>query len=129
MLRPVRLSKLRPSNARSANRRSEATDVEVTIPAEDAILSGTLTLPEDARGLVLFAHGSGSSRHSPRNRFVARELNDAGLGTLLLDLLTHLNRSTWWPGRSPDPAKVTRPQRLFSFPLLEQANLSPMVPG
>ena len=120
MLRPVRLSKLRPSNARSANRRSEATHVEVTIPAENAILSGTLTLPEDARGLVLFAHGSGSSRHSPRNRFVARELNDAGLGTLLLDLLTHLNRSTWWPGRSPDPAKVTRPQRLFSFRLSGQ---------
>ena len=96
MLRPVRLSKLRPSNARSANRRSEATDVEVTIPAEDAILSGTLTLPEDAR-------------------FVARELNDAGLGTLLFDLLTRLKRSTWWPGRSPDPANVTRPRDSLPF--------------
>jgi hypothetical protein len=115
VLRPVRLSKLRPSNARSANRRSEATHVEVTIPAENAILSGTLTLPEDARGLVLFAHGNGSSRHCPRNRFVARELNDAGLGTLLFDLLTRLKRSTWWPGRSPDPANVTRPRDSLPF--------------
>lgn len=51
-------------------------------------LRGDLSLPEDASGVVLFAHGSGSSRHSPRNRLVARELQDAGLATLLLDLLT-----------------------------------------
>ncbi|HEV3166946.1 MAG TPA: dienelactone hydrolase family protein [Isosphaeraceae bacterium] len=51
-------------------------------------LEGTLALPEKARGIVLFAHGSGSSRHSPRNQHVARMLRDAGLGTLLIDLLT-----------------------------------------
>src|SRR5437868_6868080 len=61
---------------------------EVIIPAGAATLGGTLTLPEGARTLVLFAHGSGSSRHSPRNQFVARTLNRAGLATLLFDLLT-----------------------------------------
>jgi dienelactone hydrolase len=60
----------------------------VSVPAGAAQLDGDLTLPVDPRGLVVFAHGSGSSRHSPRNRYVARALNDAGLGTLLLDLLT-----------------------------------------
>ena len=52
------------------------------------MLSGTLTIPENTTALVLFAHGSGSSRHSPRNQFVARTLNGARLGTLLFDLLT-----------------------------------------
>jgi putative phosphoribosyl transferase len=61
---------------------------EVQIPAGRAVLSGNLTIPENAMSLVLFAHGSGSSRHSPRNQFVARTLNRSGLGTLLLDLLT-----------------------------------------
>jgi putative phosphoribosyl transferase len=61
---------------------------EVQIPAGRAVLSGNLTIPENAMALVLFAHGSGSSRHSPRNQFVARTLNRSGLGTLLLDLLT-----------------------------------------
>jgi len=61
---------------------------EVQIPAGHAVLSGNLTIPENAMALVLFAHGSGSSRHSPRNQFVARALNRAGLGTLLFDLLT-----------------------------------------
>jgi putative phosphoribosyl transferase len=61
---------------------------EVQIQAGRAILSGTLHLPKRAGALVLFAHGSGSSRHSPRNQFVARTLNDAGLATLLFDLLT-----------------------------------------
>ena len=61
---------------------------EVQIPAGHAVLSGNLTIPENAIALVLFAHGSGSSRHSPRNQFVARTLNCAGLGTLLFDLLT-----------------------------------------
>ena len=51
-------------------------------------LEGNLSLPEGARGVVLFAHGSGSSRHSPRNRYVARLLNEAKLATLLIDLLT-----------------------------------------
>jgi len=61
---------------------------DVQIQAGQAVLSGNLTIPEGAASLVLFAHGSGSSRHSPRNQFVARTLNDAGLATLLFDLLT-----------------------------------------
>src|SRR5437764_15232232 len=61
---------------------------EVQIHAGHAVLSGNLTIPDNAVGLFLFVHGTGSSRHSPRNRFVARTLNDAGLATLLFDLLT-----------------------------------------
>jgi putative phosphoribosyl transferase len=61
---------------------------EVQIQAGRAVLFGNLHIPEGAAALVLFAHGSGSSRHSPRNQFVARTLNDAGLATLLFDLLT-----------------------------------------
>jgi putative phosphoribosyl transferase len=61
---------------------------EVHIQAGQQVLFGNLTIPENAVALVLFAHGSGSSRHSPRNQFVARTLNRAGLGTLLFDLLT-----------------------------------------
>jgi len=60
----------------------------VQVPAGSVTLDGNLTLPEDARAVVLFAHGSGSSRHSPRNRYVARLLNEAKLATLLIDLLT-----------------------------------------
>ncbi|MGW6546401.1 dienelactone hydrolase family protein [Streptomyces massasporeus] len=60
----------------------------VTLPADGADLTGDLALPSDARAVVLFAHGSGSSRHSPRNREVAAGLRTAGLGTLLIDLLT-----------------------------------------
>ena len=60
----------------------------VRVPAGPAALKGNLTLPEEARAVVLFAHGSGSSRHSPRNRYVARLLNEAKLATLLIDLLT-----------------------------------------
>jgi putative phosphoribosyl transferase len=62
------------------------------VPVEPAVgtarLAGSLTVPIDAPGLVVFAHGSGSSRHSPRNRYVADVLAEAGLGTLLFDLLT-----------------------------------------
>ncbi len=61
---------------------------EVQIQAGRAVLSGNLNIPGNANALVLFAHGSGSSRHSPRNQFVARTLNDVGLATLLFDLLT-----------------------------------------
>jgi dienelactone hydrolase len=61
---------------------------EVQIRAGQAALSGNLHIPDGTAALVLFAHGSGSSRHSPRNQFVARTLNDAGLATLLFDLLT-----------------------------------------
>jgi dienelactone hydrolase len=61
---------------------------EVQIHAGRAVLHGNLNIPENASALVLFAHGSGSSRHSPRNQFVSRTLNEAGLATLLFDLLT-----------------------------------------
>lgn len=60
----------------------------VHIPDGPAIIEGMLEVPEGAIGIVLFAHGSGSSRHSPRNNYVARVLRDAGIGTLLMDLLT-----------------------------------------
>jgi putative phosphoribosyl transferase len=60
----------------------------VKIFLEEVVLEGDLALPSRARGIVVFAHGSGSSRHSPRNRHVARVLQDAGLATLLMDLLT-----------------------------------------
>jgi len=60
----------------------------VHVSAGPVMLEGNLSLPEGARGVVLFAHGSGSSRHSSRNRYVARLLNQARLATLLLDLLT-----------------------------------------
>ncbi len=62
---------------------------EVRIPAGRARLEGELKIPVGARSVVLFAHGSGSSRHSPRNQFVARGIREAGMGTLLFDLLTH----------------------------------------
>jgi dienelactone hydrolase len=61
---------------------------DVVIPARGTRLHGTLTLPEGTDSLVLFAHGSGSSRLSPRNRYVAAELNRSGIGTLLMDLLS-----------------------------------------
>jgi putative phosphoribosyl transferase len=60
----------------------------VEVQAGRVTLQGNLTVPDGPSGVVLFAHGSGSSRHSPRNRFVAQSLNEAGLATLLLDLLT-----------------------------------------
>jgi putative phosphoribosyl transferase len=60
----------------------------VRITVGSVTLEGDLDIPEGARAVVLFAHGSGSSRHSPRNRFVAQVLRQAGLATLLLDLLT-----------------------------------------
>lgn len=73
-------------------------DLEVEITADGVVLEGHLHLPEDPRGVVVFAHGSGSSRHSPRNRFVASALYQGGLGTLLLDLLT--------PAEERDRARV-----------------------
>lgn len=60
----------------------------VRVPVGQTMIDGDLSLPERSLGMVLFAHGSGSGRHSPRNRFVADGLNRAGLGTLLIDLLT-----------------------------------------
>lgn len=62
--------------------------IDVSILVGGCTIAATLQVPAQAKGLVLFAHGSGSSRYSPRNRFVAETLNAAGLGTMLLDLLT-----------------------------------------
>lgn len=66
---------------------SESTS-SVDVPVDDVVLPGDLAVPRGATGLVAFAHGSGSSRHSPRNNSVAERLRSAGLGTLLFDLLT-----------------------------------------
>jgi len=60
----------------------------VKIPADGVTINGNLAVPRGAKGIVLFAHGSGSSRFSPRNTRVANEINAAGMGTLLIDLLT-----------------------------------------
>ncbi|HUI48616.1 MAG TPA: phosphoribosyltransferase family protein [Acidimicrobiia bacterium] len=79
-------------------------DEEVEVQAGTATVGGRLTVPDGAHAIVVFAHGSGSSRHSPRNRFVASVLNRAGLGTLLFDLLT--------PAEEHDRANV------FDIPLL-----------
>ena len=73
-------------------------DADVRVQARGVHLDGHLTIPASARGMVVFAHGSGSSRHSPRNRQVAAILNEAGLGTLLFDLLT--------PDEEPDRRNV-----------------------
>ena len=62
-------------------------ELPVRIPAGRTVLDGILDVPQGAKGMVVFAHGSGSSRLSPRNRYVARFLHDAGFGTLLFDLL------------------------------------------
>ena len=62
--------------------------LDARIPARSALLEGEVRVVDDARGIVLFAHGSGSGRHSPRNQFVARSLQAMGLATLLFDLLT-----------------------------------------
>jgi putative phosphoribosyl transferase len=64
------------------------TEEAVTVRMDGAAIEGTLAIPDDARGIIVFAHGSGSSRHSPRNRFVAEELHAVHLATLLIDLLT-----------------------------------------
>jgi len=70
------------------NNPASPTSIDVSIAFEGFSLAGFLTIPEHAKGLVVFAHGSGSSRFSRRNRFVAEILNEAGIATLLFDLLT-----------------------------------------
>jgi dienelactone hydrolase len=78
-----------PATPRSTDKpRAQPRERPVSIPVDGGRLTGTLTLPPSPRGVVLFAHGSGSSRHSPRNQFVADALVAAGLGALLIDLLT-----------------------------------------
>lgn len=79
-------------------------DEDVTVPVNGVALAGRLTMPAEATGVVVFAHGSGSSRLSPRNQSVAAALNDAGLATLLLDLLT--------------PDEATRRDKVFDIRLL-----------
>ncbi len=73
---------------RSASGPAELATLDVPIPAGEARIAGTLSVPRGARGVIAFAHGSGSGRFSPRNRLVARALEDAGFATLLVDLLT-----------------------------------------
>ncbi|MGE5762621.1 MAG: phosphoribosyltransferase family protein [Mycobacterium leprae] len=77
-----------PARSATAGDDPPAREEDVEVSAGAVLLRGHLTLPEPAAGVVVFAHGSGSSRHSPRNRYVAAILNEAGLGTLLFDLLT-----------------------------------------
>lgn len=85
-------------------------DQEIRIPARNAALAGTLSVPAGASGVVLFAHGSGSSRHSSRNVFVARTLQRAGIGTLLFDLLT----------RDEESVDARTAQHRFDIPLLAE---------
>jgi dienelactone hydrolase len=87
-----------------------ALDQPVQVPAGRVRLTGELCVPGQARGIVLFAHGSGSSRFSPRNLFVAGELQSAGLGTLLIDLLTR---------REEEVDDITAELR-FDIPMLGQ---------
>lgn len=82
------VSLLAQARAEPTHRSMPVTEAEVEVDAGGVPLAGDLALPEGAGAVVMFAHGSGSSRHSPRNRMVAEALNRAGLGTLLFDLLT-----------------------------------------
>jgi putative phosphoribosyl transferase len=68
--------------------------IDMKIPVGEVVVEGTLTLPPDTKGVVLFAHGSGSSRFSTRNQYVAKEFNKAKIGTLLFDLLTQEEEET-----------------------------------
>lgn len=77
-----------PSTDRHGVGPQRARAIDVEVPAGGAVLAGYLTMPSTAFGIVVFAHGSGSSRFSPRNQFVAEVLHEAGFGTLLFDLLT-----------------------------------------
>jgi putative phosphoribosyl transferase len=73
--------------------KQDGIESEVSIEARNILLEGTLNVPERSTGIVLFAHGSGSSRHGPRNRYVAQVLQSRGIATLLFDLLTRLEES------------------------------------
>ena len=85
-MRPPRFPPAHASTAPAADPPAGGAEVQAT--AGLVQLAGYLTVPEKAPGIVVSAHGSGSSRHSPRNRYAAGILNEAGLGTLLFDLLT-----------------------------------------
>jgi putative phosphoribosyl transferase len=81
---------------------------DMKIPVGEAVIEGTLTLPLGAKGVVLFAHGSGSGRFSPRNQYVAKEFNKAKIGTLLFDLLT----------QEEEEEDVVTAEYRFNIPLL-----------
>ncbi len=118
------LARAAPSEAEGSPPRagSGQLDAEIAVPIDGLALPGQLTVPSGAVGVVVFAHGSGSSRHSPRNRYVAGTLNARGIGTLLIDLLTareekdrghvfdiplladRLHASALWVRSSPPPA-------------------------
>jgi putative phosphoribosyl transferase len=85
-------------------------EMPVKIATEDVMIEGNLTCPEGATGIVLFAHGSGSSRFSPRNRFVAGYFNQEGFATLLIDLLT----------REEESLDLQTAELRFNIPLLAQ---------
>ncbi len=85
-------------------------EVELRIPAGGVEVFGNLFLPEGSIGLVVFVHGSGSSRFSPRNQYVAKEFNKAGLGTLLFDLLT----------QKEEEVDVATAEYRFNIPLLAE---------
>lgn len=78
-----------------ANMKSSSQEISVQIPANSVVLNGSLVVPEKAKGIVLFAHGSGSSRRSPRNIYVAGVLNRDGIATVLFDLLTEVEDLTY----------------------------------
>src|SRR5262245_6821638 len=99
-----------PMSAGTDKLRTGETARAIQIPAGSALLDGDLIVPEKADGLVIFAHGSGSSRRSPRNQLVAELLRKTGLGTLLFDLLT--------PEEGVDDA--TRGHLRFNIGLLTQ---------
>lgn len=90
--------------------KKQAASSEVKIPMGMVTLNGFLNIPHDARGVVLFAHGSGSTRFSPRNQMVAKFLNDANMGTLLFDLLT---------AKEEEVDELTRAFR-FNIPFLSE---------
>jgi putative phosphoribosyl transferase len=94
----------------SSGRSDVATTQSVTIPVGHIGLAGELAVPAGAGGVVLFAHGSGSSRHSPRNQFVAKVIREAGVGTCLFDLLT----------RDEEAADVYDGHLRFNIPFLAQ---------
>src|SRR5262249_51363808 len=93
------IKRLRPGilvaflNKKGLTAMKSAVKRQVQIPSDTVLLDGELNILEQAVGIVLFAHGSGSSRHSPRNQYVARSIREAGIGTLLFDLLTREEES------------------------------------
>jgi dienelactone hydrolase len=99
----------------------------VKIPVNGVTLEGMLVIPEHARGVVLFAHGSGSSRLSPRNNFVAQNLHDAGFGTLLTDLLTKEEDATY-ENRFDMDLLTWRLERATQW-IMEQPHCSPLATG